>query len=145
MAVVVLLTALVAWLVFKPPGDDTAARESAAKVGLTVSSQWRIETIHGGFRAIKELRTSSGTGSDYRFDIIETPSVTAPANASNWKPTIPGATAYAENNPPVKLYIDAGAHSWTVTCGTPWIYRDDGTARAAWTDLADSISFAPRP
>jgi len=143
MALVVVLAALAAWWLFKPAGDDTAARASAAKVGLTVSSQWRVETIHEGFRVVREFRTSSGTGSDYYFDIVETPSVSAPANVSTWQPTIAGATAYAENNPPIKVYIAAGAHSWIVTCGTPWIYRSDESARTAWKNLADSISFAP--
>ena len=139
MVLVVVLGALAAWMLFKPAGDDTAARASAAKVGLTVSSQWRVEAIGGGFRVVREF----AQGSAYYFDIVETLSVSAPANASSWQPTITGATAYAENDPPITVYIDAGAHSWIVTCGTPWIYRSDQTAGAAWHALADAISFAP--
>jgi len=151
MVMVVAFVAIAAWALFKPAGDDTAARASAAEVGLTVSNAWEVEKIDGGFRVTKELVLDSA----YSFDIVEAPSVSAPANASTWEPTIAGATAYAENDPPIRVFIDAGAHSWIVTCITPWIYLNDGTpnasgvyqsegkADAAWEDLAASISFAP--
>ncbi len=141
MALVVVLAVLATWAMLKPAGDDTAARASAAEVGLTVASDWRVDTIHEGFRIVKTVDTGSGVNSRYYFDIVATTSVSAPANASTWEPAIAGATAYAENDPPIKVYIDAGAHSWIVTAGTPAIYGNDATALEAWNDLASSIRF----
>ena len=141
MVLVVALAVLAAWALFKPAGDDSAARASAAEVGLTVADGMRVETIDGGFRIVRSFDASPTNSAGYYFDIIESPAVSAPAEASTWNPQIAGATAYAVGGPPVRLLIDAGAHSWIATPGTPWIYADDETAQAAWDDLADSLSF----
>jgi len=145
MVLVAAVAAFSFWAIFRPTGDEAAARAAAAEVGLTIAYDMRVETIDGGFRVTRSFDTNGELDGGYSFDVVETPSVSAPANASKWDPKIDGATAYAENDPPVKVFIDAGAHSWIVTSGTPRIYQDDGMAVAAWYVLAASISFAPAP
>jgi hypothetical protein len=75
------------------------------------------------------------------FEVIEVEAVSAPADLSTWEPKIDGATAWAEGEPPRQVFINAGEHNWMATPGTPSIYTGDGTARAAWYNLASSISF----
>jgi len=145
MVLVVAVAAFFFWVTFRPTGGEAAARASAAKLGLTIADEMRVETIDGGFRVTRSFDSSPSGNGGYSFDIVETRSVSAPANASTWVPEITGATAYAENDPAIKVFIDAGAHSWIVTSSTPMIYADDGRARAAWYDLASSISFSPAP
>ncbi len=143
IVLVLALAMLAAWAVFKHVGDDSSARASAAQTGLIVSSQWTVETIDGGFRVVKPY--DGNANGEYVFKIVETASVSESANASTWDPKIDGATAYAQDSPPVRIFIDAGAHNWIVTSESPTIYVDDGIARAAWYDLAHSIRFAPAP
>ncbi len=146
MVLVAWLAALAAWMLFKPDGPDTAARASAAESGLTVSNDWHVQAIHGGFRLVREFTGDHvQIGAGYYFDIVQTAAVGAPADASTWKPQVSGATAYAEGEPPIRLLIDAGTHRWIVTPRTLKIYADDGQARAAWYDLANSISFTSGP
>lgn len=143
MALVVAVSALSFWFIFRPTGDESAARDAAGKLGLTFADSMRVKTIDGGFRIVRSVGTGPAHGYGYSFDIVETPSVTAPAEASTWNGTVDGATSYAEGDPPTRLLIDAGAHSWIVTSITPRIYADDGIARAAWYDLAASIMCGP--
>ena len=146
MVLVAGLAALAAWMLFKPAGPDTAARASAAESGLVVSTDWHVESIDGGFRLVREFTSDRvEIGAGYYFDIVQTSAVSAPTEASTWKPEVAGATAYAEGEPPLRLLIDAGEHSWIVTPRTLRIYTDDGPARAAWYDLANSISFTSGP
>ena len=143
MVLLVALSALLAWALLKPAGADTDARASAAAVGLRVSHDWTVETIDGGFSiALAFAPDGDPIDSGYTFHIVETNAVSAPTDASTWTPQVSGATAYAEGEPPERLLIDAGEHSWIVTPLTWTIYQEDTQARAAWYDVAHSISFA---
>jgi hypothetical protein len=142
MALVVLVAGLVAWMLFKPSAPDAQARAAAAELGLVVSGDVEVQSIEGGFRLLWEVapEVPSLVG-PYYFDIVETAVVAAPADLSAWEPKIAGATAYAEGEPPTRVLIDAGEHSWIVTAGTPWIYGSDESTRGAWYGLANAISF----
>ena len=84
---------------------------------------------------------NSQLGYGYSFDFVETSSVSAPADASAWKPQIAGATAYAQGEPPVQILINAGKHSWIATISVSAIAKGDQGMRDAWYDLENSISF----
>jgi hypothetical protein len=142
MALVLLVAGFVAWMVFKPSAPDAQARAAAAELGLVVAEDVEVESIDGGFRLF--WRPDSVTDSlamGMYFDITETVSVSAPDDLSTWEPTIAGATAYAEGEPPTRVLIDAGERSWIVTPGTPTIYQSDDLARGAWYNVASSLSF----
>ena len=144
MVLVLALSAFVAWVLFKPAGSDAAARASAVESGLTVSPDWTVKDIDGGFTVVRDFGTGGAEiQSGYYFDIVEATEVSEPADLSTWKPQISGAVAYAEGEPVLRVLIDAGEHSWVVLPRTLSIYAGDGQARAAWYDLANSISFAP--
>lgn len=143
MLVLLVLGSLVAWMLFKPTsGDDSAARASAAELGLSVNDDWKVETIDGGFRLVRVFGSESAVlDAGYHFDFVETPAVSPPADASNWTPQITGATAYAEGEPPVRLLVDAGEHSWIVTTGPLTSYQGDEPGRGIWYELQNSITF----
>ncbi len=142
MVLVVAVTSLVWWILFRPDGVDPAARASALESGITVRDDWNINAIDGGFTVVRAY-TAGGVKiqNGYYFNIVETTSVSEPADLSTWVPQISGATAYAEGEPPFRVLIDAGDHSWIVTPRTVSVYSGDDQARAAWYDLAYSISF----
>jgi len=142
MAVILALTVFVAWLVFRPPGSDAAARDAAAAAGITVSSEWQVDAIDGGFN-IQLASTPEGDPIDpgYAFHIAETTSATAPVDDSTWTFKIAGATAYAEGEPPTSVHINAGERNWVVTPLSLWFYQDDDQARTAWYNVASAISF----
>ncbi|WP_430868672.1 hypothetical protein [Demequina aurantiaca] len=142
MVAILALAVFVAWLVFRPPGSDAAAREAAAALGIAVSDEWRVDAVDGGFN-IRLASTPEGDPTDpgYAFHITETNSVAAPVDASTWTPKIAGATAYAEGEPPTSVHIDADEHNWVVTPLTLTIYQDDDQARMAWYNVANAISF----
>ncbi len=142
MVLIVALASFAAWVFFKPAGPDTAARASATQVGLNVSTNWRVETIDGGFRLIRTFGSAySAPTYVYYFDFVETSSVSAPADASTWNPQIAGATAYAQGESPVEIFINAGKHGWTATISVSAIAKGEQGMRDAWYDLENSISF----
>ncbi len=125
-------------------GSDAAARAAAVESGLTVSPDWAVKEIDGGFAVVRAIGADgSAIQSEYYFDIVQTTEVSAPADLSTWKPRIPGAVAYAEGEPVLRILIDAGDHSWIVLPRTVSIYAGGGQALAAWYDVANSISFSP--
>lgn len=143
MLLLVALGSLVSWMLFKSANeDDSAARAAAAELGLTVSNDWKVETIDGGFRLVRVFGADSAMlDVGYHFDFVETPAVSRPADASKWTPHISGATAYAEGEPPVRLFIDGGKHSWIVTTGALTSYQSDEPGRGIWYELQNSIKF----
>jgi hypothetical protein len=142
MALVVLVAGFAAWMMFKPSAPDAEARASAAALGLVVAEDVEVESIDGGFRLLWEVAPDvPSLVGPYYFDIVETAEVSVPADLSTWEPKIAGATAYAEGEPPTRVHIDAGARSWIVAAGTPWIYGSDESTRGAWYGLANAISF----
>ncbi|MCB2413834.1 hypothetical protein LGT39_13365 [Demequina sp. TTPB684] len=142
MALVLVIAALGAWLMFGRSSPDEEARADAAELGLIVPEEVDVQSIDGGFRLTWAFTPDViDLGAGFYFDIVETADVSAPADLSTWEPTIAGATAYAEGEPPTRLLIDAGEHKWIMTPGTPTIYQSDESARSAWYYVADSISF----
>jgi hypothetical protein len=142
MVLIVVLASLAAWMLFKPAGPDTAARILATQVGLSVSTNWKVETVDDGFRLIRTLGSAySARTYTYYVDLVESWSVSAPADASTWNPQISGATAYAQGEQPVQILINAGNHSWIATISESAILKGDQGMRDAWYDLENSISF----
>ncbi|WP_062212708.1 hypothetical protein [Demequina oxidasica] len=142
MTVVLAVAVLLAWLAFKPSGSDTAARESAAALGITVSDTWRVDAVDGGFDLTLDAAPAEADASyGYSFHIAPTPAVSAPPDASTWEPNISGATAYADGEPPTRVLIDARERGWIVTPLTWSMYQDEERASAAWHDVAGAISF----
>lgn len=144
MVLVVALAAVAAWVTFRPDGSDAAARAAASEAGITVSEDWNVESIDGGFRVHRAFTAEKApVQSASYFDIVRTTAVTAPADASTWTPKVSGATAYAEGDPTFKLLIDADAHHWIITPATMGVYGGGPDALAAWNDLVDSVAFTP--
>ena len=59
MVLIVVVASLVFWMIFKPAGPDTAARASAAALGMNVAADMRVETIDGGFRLIRTFTSAN--------------------------------------------------------------------------------------
>ena len=130
MALVPLVAGFGAWMMFKPSASDAGARVSATESGLTVADDIEVESINGVFRLFWTFASDvPAVVRGFSFDIVETAEVSAPVDLSMWEPKIAGATAESEGEPPIRVLIDPGEHSWIVTPGRPWAHDSDESTR----------------